>query len=354
MTFSTSLQNKITKGCELNSPISLGAVSFASNLLFAPMAGISNKSYRRLMEDLGAGGTVSELISAKAITYKNKKTIDMLKLAKQEKNVGLQIFGQDASDLAYAAQVAAEYGAKFVDINLGCPVRKVVNNGGGSALLKEPAALGKLLSTIKSSLSIPLSIKIRTGWDADGRNADEIIKVAYNEGIEWVAIHGRTRSQQYRGKADWEYIEHIIADASLPIIGNGDLHSAPKVRKKLEQTSSDALMIARGALRFPFIFLESIDPTLIFTPTDYCEVLLRLGQYFQEDFTSERLQLVQLRKHAAWFAAGYPHSAKFRQDIFLTKTLSELEKLIAHYFQSVATADKKLDLESEFMTSGHG
>lgn len=140
----------------------------------------------------------------------------------------------------------------------------------------------------------------------------------------------------------------------LPLIGNGDLHSAPLVRQRLEQTKTNALMIARGALRFPFIFLETLDPTLKFTSEDYLEVLLKLGEYFIEDFSNERVQLLQLRKHAVWFAAGYPYSAKFRQDVFQSKDIKELQQLILNYFEQLRGRDKQLDLNQEFLTSGHG
>ncbi len=355
MTFSISLQQKIEQAKAQATKIRLGQIELANPLLFAPMAGISNRSYRRLMEEVGAGGTISELISAKAIRFKNQKTLDMLRLAQEEKSVGLQLFGADKEDLAYAAAVAEEYGPKFIDLNLGCPVRKVVGSGAGSALMQEAKKLAPLFASVKKSISIPLTIKIRTGWDAESRNADEIIKIAYNEGVEWVAIHGRTRAQKYQGSADWNYLEKLTP-APLPLIGNGDLHSARLVRARQKQTTLDALMIARGALRFPFIFLESLMPSLQFSPSDYQELLLKLLDYFCQDFSNPRVQLLQARKHTVWFAAGYPHSAQFRSAVFRCNSLPELRKLINQYFSELSTlgARKQLDLESSFLSSGHG
>jgi nifR3 family TIM-barrel protein len=200
------------------------------------------------MEDLGAGGTVSELISCHGINYGNHRTLEMLKIHPLERNVGIQLFGEDGESMAKAAEVAESYGPKFIDINMGCPVNKVVTKGGGSALLKEVQNLAPMFEKIRSRLKIPLSIKIRTGWDSTSLNADEVLNIAHNSGIEWVAIHGRTRTQQYTGLANWNYIEGLTEKKKLPLIGNGDLHHPYGVSERLQNTSCEALMIARGAL----------------------------------------------------------------------------------------------------------
>lgn len=358
--FSPELEAKLERFRSLGQNIKLGQVEFSSRLLLAPMAGICNIPFRLLMEDLGAGGTVSELISCHGINYGNERTLDMLKIHPREKNVGLQLFGEDADSMARAAEVAESYGPKFLDINMGCPVNKVVSKGGGSALLKELQNLAPLFEKMRSRMKIPLSIKIRTGWDANTLNADEVMQIAYDSGIEWVAIHGRTRTQQYTGLANWDYIEGLNETKKLPLIGNGDLHHPYGVSERLQKTQCDALMIARGALRNPFIFMESLDPSYasqkrsIFLGSDYWEVVQRLHQYCSETFREERTVLVQLRKLVVWFAAGFPHAAAFRSQIFSCQDLGDCMKIAEDYFLSLGTSQKFINYDEVFMSSGHG
>lgn len=358
--FSLELTQKIESFRSHAKPISLGRIGFSSKLLLAPMAGICNIPYRLLMEDLGAGGTVSELISCHGINYGNQRTLEMLKIHPLEKNVGIQLFGEDAEAMARAAEVTESYGPKFIDINMGCPVNKVVSKGGGSALMKEVEALAPLFEKMRSKMKVPLTIKIRTGWDANSLNAKEIINIAYNSGIEWVAIHGRTRTQQYTGFANWDFIEALNDDKKIPLIGNGDLHHPYGVSERLQKTNCDALMIARGALRNPFIFLESLDPHYasqkrsVFLGKDYWEVIQRLYDYTTETFSDERAVLVQIRKLVVWFAAGFPHAAAFRSQVFTCQDLKDSMKLAEDYFLSLGTSQKFINYDEVFMSSGHG
>ena len=354
--FSHELQQKIDFFKAKRTPIKLGKIDFASPLLLAPMAGICTPPFRLLMEDLGAGGTVSELISCHGINHGNDRTLNMLKVDAREKNIGIQLFGEEPAAMAQAARVAESYNPKFIDINMGCPVRKVVTKGGGSALMKDTKALVPYLKTIKAALNIPLSIKIRTGWDDDQVNADEIIHIAEDLGIEWVAIHGRTRAQAYAGKADWSYLEKLATEATLPIIGNGDLHQPHLVRQRMDQTACQALMIARGCLRNPFIFLESYansdDPS--FVGADYWEVIQRLHEYTEESYSNERIKLIQMRKLIVWFAAGFPGAAKFRSFMFTCPNLADSMKIAEDYYLSLGAATKHIDYTETFMNSGHG
>lgn len=358
--FSPELTAKMERFRSFATPIKLGQVHFDSKLLLAPMAGICNIPFRLLMEDLGAGGTVSELISCHGINYKNHRTLEMLKIHPLERNVGIQLFGEDAEAMANAAEVTESFGPKFIDINMGCPVNKVVSKGGGSALMKEVQNLAPLFESMKKKMKVPLSIKIRTGWDSNTRNAAEILKIARESGIEWVAIHGRTRTQQYTGFADWDFIEALHEERKLPLIGNGDLHHPYGTSERLQKTGCDALMIARGALRNPFIFLESLDPEYasskrsIFTGADYWEVIQRLRQYTEETFDDERTALVQIRKLVVWFAAGFPHAAAFRGLQFANQNLEECMKIAEDYFLSLGSAQKFINYDEVFMSSGHG
>ncbi len=358
--FSEKLFQKIETFRKHATPLKLGAIHFDSRLILAPMAGICNIPYRLLMEDLGAGGTVSELISCHGINYGNERTLEMLKIHPLERNVGIQLFGEDPESMARAAEVAESFGPKFLDINMGCPVNKVVSKGGGSALMKEIESLAPLFEGMRARMKVPLSIKIRTGWDANSRNARDVIQVAQNAGIEWVAVHGRTRTQQYTGLADWDFLEALNDEKKLPLIGNGDLHHPYGVSERLKTTRCDALMIARGALRNPFIFLESLDPTYasqkrsIFLGEDYWEVVQRLRHYCEETFREERTILVQVRKLIVWFAAGFPHAAHFRGLVFATQNLDDCMKIAEDYFLSLGASQKFINYDEVFMSSGHG
>lgn len=358
--FSPELTEKLKLFSNKAEKTKLGSIPFDSKLLLAPMAGICNIPFRVLMEDLGAGGTVSELISCHGINYGNQRTLEMLKIHPRERNVGIQLFGEDTESMAKAAEVAESFGPKFLDINMGCPVNKVVSKGGGSALMKEIESLAPLFEGMRKRMKIPLSIKIRTGWDSNTRNAQEIIKIAKESGIEWVAIHGRTRTQQYTGVADWEFIENLNDIKPLPLIGNGDLHHPYGVSERLKKTKCDALMIARGALRNPFIFAESLDPEYaskkrsIFLGRDYWEVVQRLYEYSAETFTEERTILVQMRKLIVWFAAGFPHAAAFRSQIFTCQILPDCMKIAEDYFLSLGESQKFINYDEVFMSSGHG
>lgn len=357
--FSSKLQEKMLPLLEKREAIKLGQINFASKLILAPMAGICTPPYRLLMEDLGAGGTISELISCHGINYQNSKTLKMLEIDEREKNVGIQLFGEDPEAMAKAAKVAQTYNPKFLDINMGCPVRKVVSKGGGSALMKDISTLGHFFTTVRKAIKIPLSIKIRTGWEADQMNAEKIEKIARDTGIEWVAIHGRTRAQQYTGLADWNYIEWIKENTKLPIIGNGDLHQPHQVIKRMRDSKCDAFMIARGALRNPFIFLESFSENdeakkSIFDGKDYFEIIERLFNYTNDTYEQERIRLVQLRKLIVWFAAGFPGAAHFRSKMFAAKTLDETMKEAESFYINLKAGSKNINFDEVFMSSGHG
>lgn len=358
--FSPSLQKKLDELLVQRTPIELGSIKFDSPLLLAPMSAICTPAFRLLMEELGAGGTVSELVSCHGINYKNTRTKDMLRIASTEKNVGLQLFGEDGVAMADAAKVAEEFGPKFIDINMGCPVRKVVTKGGGSALLKDTSKLGGFFNQIKKSINVPLTIKIRTGWDADTINATEIIHIAKEEGIEFVAIHGRTRTQQYTGLANWDLLEQIAEHSPLPIIGNGDLHSSLTTKERMQKTNCQALMLGRGPLRNPFIFLESYldDPTQSpFTASDYWEIINRYYDYLLQSTERERTVFVQMKKLIVWFISGFKGASSFRNVLFASKSIDECLKLTEDYLLGLTSDNfntKFLDASKPFMAGGHG
>ncbi len=355
--FRAELQNKIDVLKARRRPVQLGSITFDSPLLLAPMSSIGTAPFRLLMEDLGAGGTVSELISCHGINYKNIRTTDMLKIDPLEKNIGLQLFGEDPESMASAAKVAQEFGPKFIDINMGCPVKKVVGTGAGSSLLKDTSKLSHLFSTMKKAISVPLTIKIRLGWDHDSINANEVIHIAREEGVEFVAVHGRTRAQQYTGKANWEMLEHLGKHSPLPVIGNGDLHTVNFTREKMKTSNCQALMLGRGPLRNPFMFLEPYieeGDNIFFTPEDHLEVMQRLVDYSHNYAHSDHTLLISIRKHLIWMAAGYDNVSYFRDVIFKTPDLSETMKISEEFFSTLKDKRKRIQDHDSFMTSGHG
>jgi tRNA-dihydrouridine synthase B len=359
--FSEGLQEKINNLNKRKNPIQLNRIPFASPFLLAPMSSITKAPYRLLMEDLGSGGSISELISATGIFYKNIQTINMLYVDPRERHVGIQLFGDVADHMNWAALFAEEQGATFIDINMGCPVKKVVCKGAGSAMLKDPVQLGEFIRKVKVGLKIPLSIKIRTGWS--DQNAHEVLKVAQDEGVEFVSIHGRTREQQYRGFADWDYIESLSIDKNnfqnIPIIGNGDLNSPEKIVNQYQKTKCQALMVGRGALRNPFIFLETYSlldggEPVEFTGEDYWEILNRFYYYLQQMEPDARKHIVQWRKFTLWMSSGLPNSVKFRGTIFNGEDFEELRKRTEDFFLGLGAMTKKNNLDEAFMNGGHG
>ena len=360
-TYTPSLRAKIERIAKKRKTVSLGGIHFASPLILAPMSSICHAPFRLLMEELGAGGTVSELISCHGINRKNEKTLNMLRIDPREKNVGLQLFGEDANAMARASEMACDSKVppRFVDINMGCPVRKVVSKGGGAALLREPGKLGKFFRSIKKAVSVPLTAKIRTGWDTCEINAKEVVRIAKEEGLEFVAVHGRTRAQQYTGRADWELLESLSEGSSLPLVGNGDLHSARAVHQRLEKTRMAALMLGRGPLRHPFLFLTSLleegeeDP---FNPADYWEVAWRYNVLMEESSFPVRNRLVQMRKIIPWFSTGLPGAGAFRGMLFQLSCIKEVLNRSREFFLAAQDRGerKASSLSEGFLTGGHG
>lgn len=324
--------------------------------LLAPMAGITDIAFRSFMKDLGSSIVTTELVSANGLQHSSERTRKLMRICDKEQPVGIQIFGEDLDSLAYAAKECENSGAAFVDLNFGCPVNKVVKKGAGSAVLKDLNQLTKILQTVKSAINIPLTIKIRTGWTHEHKNADEVCHIAYNEGISWVAIHGRTRSQAYNGKADWGYIGKVKANAKLPVIGNGDLTSAKIAIEKLAASKCDAVMIGRGALKNPWIFKESL--TLykseeLSLEKEILPHLKKLRETYLEHF-DERIALLQIKKFSSWFSSGYPGSAKFRKDLFSAKDPETLWSYVSQYFQSIQSQIQEDTSNEAFLMGGHG
>jgi tRNA-dihydrouridine synthase B len=315
----------------------------------APMAGISDIVFRSLIREMGAQAVVSELLSAEGLVRGGEKTRDMMRFSELERPVGIQLFGSNIASMVEAAKIVQSEGADFVDVNFGCPVKKVVCDGAGAAWLKEPQKMGELLSAMKSTLRIPLTIKIRTGWDEQQLNAMEVVKTAADCGVSWVAIHGRTRAQGYAGQADWEFIREVANNSPIPIIGNGDLVSARLALEKIEKGYSHAVMIGRGALKNPWIFQEILGQTPDFDFLRLIERHFDLAIEFRGKFRA----FLSLKKFLAWYAAGFPHCSTFRAKLFQSPDIETLRATAIEYFSSWNHRPKMTD-DEPFLMGGHG
>jgi nifR3 family TIM-barrel protein len=301
---------------------------------------------------------VSELVSATGIEYAGERTLDLLRFDDEERVVGLQIFGENTEHLCKAAQYIERLGADFVDLNLGCPVPKVVKRGAGSAMCRDPISLGKTLAEMVKSVQIPVTIKIRTGWDSTSRNALDVVHAARDAGVAWVAIHGRTRAQGYSGDADWDFIGDIKAKSSIPILGNGDLWTAEIAVQKYKTYGVDAVLIGRGALRNPYIF-EQASALLQGEsyPPPEAERYLQLMQD-QRDLLGEvydpKVSMIHARKFLAWYSAGFPGCHEFRSKVFSIPEPEQLWKEAEVFFEKATRERDFKFLNQPFLMGGHG
>lgn len=329
----------------------------ANPFVMAPMAGITDHAFRTFMRKLDSSVVVTELVSATGIEYKSQKTLDLMSFDEIQRPIGIQLFGEDPETIAKAARFAQDQGCDFVDLNFGCPVPKVVKKGAGSAMLKDPVALREVLRQTKAALDIPLTIKIRTGWDSQTRNAVEVCNIAYDEGIEWVAIHGRTRAQAYTGMADWEFISEVKARTKIPILGNGDIVTAEQAVARMRESGCDGVMIGRGCLKNPYIFQDS----LALWRGEKAQVQ---GRNFMNLFNSLKTEIVahcdehitgiQLRKFAAWFSTGYAGAAQFRKNLFQSKSNEEIMVLASEFFAGIGSHEQQNADNEGFLMGGHG
>lgn len=314
-------------------PLKIGSVTLTNNLILAPMAGVTDLPFRLLCKEQGAGLLCMEMVSAKAILYKNRNTESLLEIDPRENPVSLQLFGSDPEIISTIAHQIEERPFDILDLNMGCPVPKIVNNGEGSALMKNPKLAGEIIRETVKAIDKPVTVKIRKGFDDEHINAVEMAKIAEDAGAAAVAVHGRTREQFYSGRADWDIIRQVKEAVSIPVIGNGDLLTAEDVIAMEAQTGCDGFMIARGAQGNPWIFRQILHyfetgehlakPTL----EEVTQMILRHARMMLE-FKGEYIGIREIRKHAAWYTAGYPNSARLRVAINNVESFEALEELL--------------------------
>ncbi len=316
----------------------IGNVEIENKVVLAPMAGVCNSAFRRIAKELKCGLIVSEMVSDKAVTYDNKKTLDMLYMTDIERPISQQIFGSDVDSFVIAAKKIYEVmNPDIIDINMGCPVPKVaVKSQAGSALLKNPLKVKEIVEAVVNAVPIPVTVKIRSGWDANSINAVEIAKIVEEAGAKAITVHGRTRAQGYSGKADWDIIKQVKENVSIPVIGNGDVTSYLKAEEMLKQTGCDAVMIGRACLGNPWIFKECVEyleegiiPKEI-SKDEKLDMILKHLNYLLE-IKDKKVALLEMRTHTAWYLKGLNKSTEIKQKVFKTKTIEEFIKVIEDY-----------------------
>lgn len=317
--------------------LKIGNVTLDNPLILAPMAGVTDLPFRLLCREQGVGLIGMEMVSAKAIMYKNKNTEKLLEIHPKEMPVSLQLFGSDPDIISEIAHQIEDRPFSVLDINMGCPVPKIVNNGEGSALMKNPGLIGEIVKKTAKAIRKPVTVKIRTGFDENSINAVEIAKIVEDAGGAAIGIHGRTREQYYSGKADWEVIARVKEAVSIPVLGNGDVTDADSCLRMMKETGCDGVMIARAARGNPWIFreilyqLEKGEPLARPTMEEMRDTILRHAGLLME-YKGEYTAVREMRKHIGWYTTGLPHSAQLRKRVNELETMEELKEAIGQVF----------------------
>lgn len=313
----------------------IGTLNLENNVILAPMAGVTDKAFRLITKPFGPALMYTEMVSGKGLLYKNKKTEVLLEVLDCEKPTAAQIFGHEPEVMSEIAERSLEFGADMIDINMGCPAPKIVNNGDGSALMKNPELAGKIISAVRKSINCPMSVKFRMGWDDDSINAVEFAKTAENSGADAITIHGRTRAQFYSGKANLEIIKKVKEAVKIPVIGNGDIHDGKSAKYMLDYTGCDGIMIGRAAQGNPWLFSSVLH--YLKTGDELAPPSLEERSYIAEKhlrllvkFKGEHRGVLEGRKHMAWYFKGLCGGAKLRNLINQCDNLEQMLDLISY------------------------
>ena len=319
----------------------IGSVKLPSKALLAPMAGVTDRAYRELCMSMGAGFCVSEMVSSKALSFGSKKSEELMDISSQERPCGIQIFGDDPSCMAEAAEAAMRHNPDIIDINMGCPAPKISGNGSGSALMKDPELCGRITNAVVKAVSVPVTVKIRKGWDDDMINAPEVAIICEQAGASAITVHGRTRKQFYKPPVDYDIIRQVKQSVSIPVIANGDVDSAQKAKQVLDYTGCDFVMIGRASLGNPWIFTQintylDNPGAVLYFPTIEEKLNTMVAQVAKMvEYKGEYIALRQARKLAAGYFKGIRGAASLRNDAGKIETLDDLIRLKNKVLQSI-------------------
>lgn len=318
--------------------MNIGDVELDNNLFLAPMAGITDTTFRLLCKQQGCSLVYTEMISAKGLHYKNKKTEHLLLIEPEERPVAVQIFGSDAVLMAEIAWRLWRGGADIIDINMGCPTPKIIKNGDGAALMLKPKLVEEIIKRVSSAIKIPLTVKIRKGWDKNNINALEIACIARENGAAAIAVHGRTREEFYSGKADWDIISQVKERVDIPVIGNGDVFSPKDAVEMFDKTGCDAVMIGRGARGNPWIFsqtLSYINKGVLPNPPDVTERIETIKKHINlmVGYKGEKIAVKEMRKHISWYMKGLKNANRLRDQVNKAESIDELLNILQVYVE---------------------